>query len=457
VRARLSGDRAILALVLADLAAVLIAYGGAFGVRAAFALPLTSGLLVSPRRLAWHAALGLALSSQVPLLYFFGGYDVRHLRRGAHAVLSPAGALGVQLLGITAWCFFRGDLGFPRSVLLLFTTANVALVAASRALHLRAVERHDGAARLVLVGSPGEVEEFRQTLQEADPDGALFAVVGSVPLNGSARPARELARFGLGADVDRIILVGAESWKDELIGGMLAAAPGDSRPGVAVVPSVYDLFVGRIASFSIEDVPLIDVARSPRDDIGFAVKGVLDCVLASVLLAGLLPVLGAAALAIRLSSPGGVLYRQRRVGRGRREFVMYKLRTMREGAEEATGPVLAQPSDRRTTPVGRWLRMMRIDEIPQLVNVLNGTMSLIGPRPERPEFAERFRQEIPGYAERWSVKPGLSGLAQVRGEYHTSARNKLKYDLAYIYNHSLLLDLRIMAETVKVLLTRRGV
>jgi exopolysaccharide biosynthesis polyprenyl glycosylphosphotransferase len=436
---------------------VLIAYGGAFGVRAAFALPLTAGVLASPGHLVWHSALGFALATQVPLLYFFGLYDARHLRRGAHAVLSPAGALAIQLLGITAWCFFRGDLGFPRSVLVLFTAANVALVAASRALYLRAVERNDVAARLVLVGSPGEVEEFRQTLHEADPEGAHFAVVGSVPLNGSARPGHELARFAVGADVDRVILVGAESWKDELIGGMLAAAPGASRPEVAVVPSVYDLFVGRIASLSIEDVPLIEVARGPRDDIAFAFKGALDCVLASVLLAALLPVLGAAALAIRLSSPGSVLYRQRRVGKGGREFIMYKLRTMREGAEETTGPVLAQPSDRRVTLVGRWLRMTRIDEIPQLLNVLNGTMSLIGPRPERPEFAERFRREIPGYAERWSVKPGLSGLAQVRGEYHTSARYKLKYDLAYIYNYSLLLDFRIMAETVKVLVTRRGV
>ena len=109
------------------------------------------------------------------------------------------------------------------------------------------------------------------------------------------------------------------------------------------------------------------------------------------------------------------------------------------------------------TSVGRFLRATRIDEIPQLLNVLNGTMSLIGPRPERPEFVEDLVRDIPGYAERWLVKPGLSGLAQVRGEYHTTPAYKLKYDLAYIHNYSLLLDFRIMAETVKALLTRRGV
>jgi lipopolysaccharide/colanic/teichoic acid biosynthesis glycosyltransferase len=136
---------------------------------------------------------------------------------------------------------------------------------------------------------------------------------------------------------------------------------------------------------------------------------------------------------------------------------MYKLRTMRVDAEGATGPVLARHGDERVTAVGRFLRETRIDEIPQLLNVLNGTMSLVGPRPERPEFVRRLVREIPGYGERLLVKPGVSGLAQVRGEYDTSARYKLKYDLAYIHNYSLLLDVRIMAETVKALLTRRGI
>jgi len=135
---------------------------------------------------------------------------------------------------------------------------------------------------------------------------------------------------------------------------------------------------------------------------------------------------------------------------------MYKLRTMVDRAEAATGPVLAGPDDGRITRVGRFLRATRIDEIPQLFNVLNGTMSLVGPRPERPEFVEEFLRTIPGYAERLQVKPGLTGLAQVNGEYRTTAEYKLKYDLAYIYNYSLWLDMRIMAETVKVMLTRRG-
>jgi lipopolysaccharide/colanic/teichoic acid biosynthesis glycosyltransferase len=119
--------------------------------------------------------------------------------------------------------------------------------------------------------------------------------------------------------------------------------------------------------------------------------------------------------------------------------------------------VLAGPEDERVTWIGRFLRDSRIDEIPQLLNVLNGTMSLVGPRPERPEFVGGFLRTIPGYGERLQVKPGLTGLAQVDGEYHTTPEYKLKYDLAYIYNYSLWLDMRIMTGTVKVMLTRRGV
>jgi lipopolysaccharide/colanic/teichoic acid biosynthesis glycosyltransferase len=130
---------------------------------------------------------------------------------------------------------------------------------------------------------------------------------------------------------------------------------------------------------------------------------------------------------------------------------------MQVGAEHETGPVLASENDPRVTWLGRGLRTARLDELPQLWNVLRGDMSFVGPRPERPEFVRRFERDIHGYAERFKVRPGLTGWAQVNGEYHTSPATKLKYDLAYIYNRSLWLDLRILSETAKVVLTRRGI
>ncbi|MBI4744676.1 MAG: sugar transferase [Actinobacteria bacterium] len=129
---------------------------------------------------------------------------------------------------------------------------------------------------------------------------------------------------------------------------------------------------------------------------------------------------------------------------------------MKIGAEEETGPVLASKDDPRVTFIGKYLRKTRMDELPQLFNILKGDMSFVGPRPERPAFVSRFLEEIPGYAERFKVKPGITGLAQVSGFYATTARNKLKYDLIYIYHQSLFFDFKIILQTLKVVLTGRG-
>jgi len=178
---------------------------------------------------------------------------------------------------------------------------------------------------------------------------------------------------------------------------------------------------------------------------------------AALLLLLAAPALLACAVVVRTTSPGPILYRQERVGRGLRRFTLVKFRTMRVDAESGTEEVLARLDDPRLTRVGGLLRRLRLDELPQLFNVLAGAMSLVGPRPERPGFVARYLTEVPGYAERFAVAPGLTGLAQINGEYHSSAQNKLRYDLAYIANWSLWLDLWILVKTVKIVLTSRGV
>ncbi len=162
---------------------------------------------------------------------------------------------------------------------------------------------------------------------------------------------------------------------------------------------------------------------------------------------------------IKVNSPGTVFFRQVRVGERERNFVLYKFRTMRENAEQETGAVWAQKNDSRVTGVGNILRKTRFDEIPQLFNVLNGDMSLIGPRPERPEFIEKLKEVIPYYSERHFVKPGITGWAQVNYRYGASVEDaieKLRYDLYYIKNMSFFLDMLIVLETIKVVLFSRG-
>jgi sugar transferase (PEP-CTERM system associated) len=183
-------------------------------------------------------------------------------------------------------------------------------------------------------------------------------------------------------------------------------------------------------------------------------------VLASLLLLALaLPVMALTALAIRLESPGPVIYRQERVGRGGRCFQVLKFRSMRADAERDGVARWANAGDARVTRVGRLIRKARIDELPQLLNVLRGQMSIVGPRPERPTFVDQLKRDLRFYDVRHSIKPGLTGWAQVRFNYAASledTRRKLQFDLYYVKNHSLLLDLRILFETVRVVLRGEG-
>jgi lipopolysaccharide/colanic/teichoic acid biosynthesis glycosyltransferase len=165
------------------------------------------------------------------------------------------------------------------------------------------------------------------------------------------------------------------------------------------------------------------------------------------------------ALAIRIDSRGPVLYRQERVGRDERLFKVIKFRSMTESAEKDSGPVWANKQDPRITRVGKILRRLRIDEVPQFVNVLDGDMSLVGPRPERPFFVEQLAREIPLYKRRLKVRPGISGWAQVKHKYDENVedvKRKVAYDLYYIENMSIRMDLKILMHTVAVVLSGKG-
>ena len=188
------------------------------------------------------------------------------------------------------------------------------------------------------------------------------------------------------------------------------------------------------------------------------IKDVLDRVLAGLGLLMLLPALALLALAIKLGSRGPVFFIQERVGKHGRHFGIIKLRTMVQNAEQDTGPIWARAGDSRVTRLGRFLRATHLDEAPQLINVLRGEMSLVGPRPERPFFVDQFRIHVQGYERRLEVKPGITGLAQVSGTYDETMRDverKLRYDLLYIKRMCLMTDVAILFLTVRCL-TGRG-
>lgn len=205
-----------------------------------------------------------------------------------------------------------------------------------------------------------------------------------------------------------------------------------------------------------DDIPMQRITRLLLTAEQKILKRMLDIAVSIPAIIILLPLMALTAIAIKADSKGPVIYSQERVGQYSKTFKVYKFRSMKQDAEAKSGPVLAKEGDSRITKVGRFIRATRIDELPQLFNVLKGEMSIVGPRPERPFFVEQFIKEKPEYAYRHNVKPGITGLAQIAGKYNTTAYDKLIYDLIYIQEVSIKTDLIIMLQTLKVLITKES-
>ncbi len=224
------------------------------------------------------------------------------------------------------------------------------------------------------------------------------------------------------------------------------------------VPDMAQLYAGPLVATNLDGVPFVGIAPFRHPWLELAVKRLLDIIGATLLILLTAPIWLSAALLIKLSSPHGpILYRQERVGLNGKPFGMYKFRTMIPDAEKDSGPVMvSEASETRYIRGGAWLRQTSIDELPQLLNVLKGDMSLVGPRPERPFFADQFAKAIPFYMDRHRMRGGLTGWAQVNGRSVLTRRpeHKLKYDLYYISNWSLLLDLKILLKTISVVFTK---
>ena len=251
-----------------------------------------------------------------------------------------------------------------------------------------------------------------------------------------------------------IVLIG-ESLPVDIKEHILRIA-NEKKKMVILVPTLYEISCSKMYLWQIDDLPTQRVSRMLLTLEQRILKRTLDIVVSVIALILLSPVMLVTAVIVKLDSPGPIIYSQVRVGRFSKEFKVHKFRSMRQDAEAKTGPVLAGENDPRITKFGHFMRATRLDELPQLINVLKGEMSIVGPRPERPFFVEQFIKEKPEYAYRHNVKPGITGLAQIAGKYNTPAYDKLVYDLIYIQNVSVMYDLTLMLQTLKVLITKES-
>ncbi|HTR81287.1 MAG TPA: undecaprenyl-phosphate glucose phosphotransferase [Bacteroidota bacterium] len=226
-----------------------------------------------------------------------------------------------------------------------------------------------------------------------------------------------------------------------------------------ILPDMYDIISGQARTNQIYGFPLIEIMPEIMQPWEQSMKRLTDVVVSLIVLALTSPLWIVIAAAIKIDTPGPVVYSQERVGKDGKVFKMYKFRSMRADAEKDSGPVWAPQHDSRVTKVGRFLRNTRLDEIPQFVNVLDGDMSLVGPRPERPFFVDKLSKEIPLYHRRLKVRPGITGWAQIKQGYDRSiedVKSKVRYDLFYIENMSFRMDLKILLFTLYIMLMGKG-
>jgi exopolysaccharide biosynthesis polyprenyl glycosylphosphotransferase len=308
-------------------------------------------------------------------------------------------------------------------------------------------------SRRALIVGAGAVGQTLARNLEAD---GRYVVVGFVDddpalthteslLGGRHETADVVKKYG----IDEVFLAYAPTWQQQLSEELAQEAPSVL---VTVVPSPYEALMQMSRVESIGDLALVRLTQG-TDLVRDAAKRGFDATLALLGLLVLSPLIAVVAALVKLTSQGPAVFAQERIGRHGVPFVVYKFRTMVHNAESNTGPVLANGlDDVRLTPVGRWLRAFRIDEIPQLWNVLRGDMSLVGPRPERPHFVQQFERLCPSYTKRHQVRPGITGLAQVCAGYHTDPRDKLRFDLIYVSHQSFWLDLLILLRTILVVI-----
>ncbi|MGH7307022.1 MAG: undecaprenyl-phosphate glucose phosphotransferase [Candidatus Rokuibacteriota bacterium] len=369
--------------------------------------------------------------------------------------VAKASTLGALIL-VSIMTFVFREHEYSRLVIILFLVQSVVAVSLARAAlreALRFARRHGYNLRYAIVVGGGEpAAEVLRVLNRRRDVGifvlGLLSDKREVPENVRWLGGIEDVRAVLDRQQVDIVFIALPHADASRLTAVLSGI-GDDPIAIHLVPDVFSLVPARGGVEEFEMIPFIHLRESRLYGWNRILKRAFDLLFGTIALGVAAPVMLAIAAALKLTSPGPVLYGQERMGVDGRRFRMLKFRTMRVDAEADTGPVWARPDDPRRTALGIFLRRTSLDELPQLLNVLRGEMSLVGPRPERPSFVEEFRRRVPGYMLRHKVKAGITGWAQINGwRGNTSIERRIECDLQYIERWSLAFDLKILLQTL---------
>ncbi len=393
-----------------------------------------------------HYAVGFAVATGLHMgIYYFGGMYEYEQRLGRPPWLPRATLLTLLAVGADATVtLLTGRYLMPRGNLVILAVTASLVVSFNRWLARRVRTRRFGKPRVLLMGEPDDIRAARRHLGESEPAATIAGV--------SEDPSDIVTEVNRTGATDLLLLSGQplDTIYPEPLGELEGRRVGVYR---RITPS--DTLLGLQRTRQIGGMPFVALRAHALPTCRLRFKRLLDLVYLLVLTPIAVPLVVMVALYVRVRAGRGVLYRQERIGRRGRAFTMLKFRTMTRNAE-SDGPELAAAEDPRVIDGMGWLRRTRLDELPQLWNILAGEMSLVGPRPERPELVALLEEKIAGYGRRHDIPPGITGLAQTEGHYQTDAAYKLGHDLQYVVNWSPVLDWEIMVKSVLVMARRSG-
>ncbi|MFI5251801.1 MAG: sugar transferase [Bacteroidota bacterium] len=452
--------------LLSDFLTINLAWGTQYYLR------VKSGWFASPMAMELWMPMFVICVYWFLIFFFYGLYRSWYAksRFDEFSTVFKAATFGVLLLFFAIFIddSGRGSPMHSRLLIMMYWALLVCFVGSGRFLqhtfHRRLLEAGVGLKKALIIGWTDRSRFLYDSVTQYPALG--YDVVGFLSMDKNNGSYKNIPVLGSLNEITQIlhqykiedIIIAMDSTEHDKLLDVIARC--NSHPvSIKIVPDLYDIISGQARTNQIYGFPLIEIMPNLLTPWERFVKRSIDIAVAATVLTLGLPIWLIIAIAIKLDSHGPVFYVQDRVGKDGKNFKMIKFRSMDDDAEKYSGPVWAEKKDKRITRMGKILRKARLDEFPQLINVLDGDMSLVGPRPERGYFVEQLSKEIPLYARRLKVRPGITGWAQVKHKYDESiddVRKKVEYDLFYIENISLRMDFKILLNTILVMLSGRG-